>query len=125
MAETTALSAEHKKAFREILGNTPVVAVGMGKSRPETIEDVIAAAGKMSEYLKYVMGREQDALGKLNEIEDEIEQTGKLLRRLGLGSDSSKELRDAFKAVLAAVQIRHEFTATDVRQIAEKHGVQL
>jgi predicted amino acid racemase len=33
--------------------------------------------------------------------------------------------REALQRVLAAVQIRHEFTAEDVRQIAREMGVEL
>lgn len=128
MAETTGtpLSADHKKLFREVLGKTPVIALGgggMGRTgRPETIEDLYTALTNIVGCLKFTMESESKARNGLNEINEDLEAAGRVLARMGIGKD---DVRAAFKSVLAAVQIRHEFTEADVRQIAEKHGVTL
>lgn len=124
------LSSSHKSAFRKLFGSTPVVALPSGgmtpKSlRPQTVEDVLVTVEHIVGSLKHYMAAEQELRDQANADARDMDAAARVFKRMGLASSSDADVRSAFKSVLAAVQIRHEFTDDDVREIASKHGVEL
>jgi hypothetical protein len=130
--ESTQLTKDEAARFARLFSNTPLVALpdgGMKQAalRPRTVSDVLTTVENIIDYLKYEMAVREEITEAKDKIEADIGAAGRLFAKIALAASESTTVsaREVLKAVKAAVQIRHEFTAADVVEIAENHGIDL
>lgn len=123
---STTLNKEELRRIREILGRTPTVAQNGGNyQQAKTASEYIAQLDSIVQYLKYEMEEHEKAADELDALKRDLAAAGRVLKLIQGPDDSKKAMREVFKAVWAAMAIRHEFTTDDLEKMARDHGVDL
>lgn len=125
MTDSTPLSKDEIKQINNLLRDTPVVALGDGLFRPvATVADVHEQLSSITSYLKFEMDKHQDARDELDGFTHDLAAVGRVFQRIQGGAKTpAAAAQDFYKAIWAAMAIRHEFSTDDLNELARQHGL--
>lgn len=86
---STGLSSDEIKQINNILRNTPISALPQGGYRAvKTVSDVIENLDEITGYLKFEMGKHEDARDELDKLKRDLSAAGRIFKIIQDGQSS-------------------------------------